>query len=213
MSVRLVSEKDFELEVLRSETPVLVDLFADWCSPCKQLEPVLAQLSVELEGKLKIVRVNIERSPIIARTFRVQSIPMLVLFSQGQPVDQLLGAVDKKTLLEFVRPVLGGSSLEIEPKELRELVLQQRAIPIDIREESAYRRYRIPGALNIPADKIADQQNRLRSKDGRFAVLYSRGEDEAKQLAEKLKEQGIEVGYLKGGFLNWEVEALEIERG
>ncbi len=213
MPVQLVSDHNFESEVLRSETPVLVDLYADWCSPCKQMEPILEQLATELEGRLKVVRVDVERSPIIARSFRVQSIPMLVLFSQGRPVDQLMGAVDKKTLLDFIRPVLATSSNEIEPKELRELLLRQRAIAVDIREAAVYQRYRIPGALNLPAETITEQRDQLRSTDGRLRVLYSRSDDDAKALAEQLAEQGIEVAYLKGGFLNWEVEGFDVERG
>jgi len=138
---------------------------------------------------------------------------MLVLFSQGRPVDQLMGAVDKNTLMEFVKPVLATSSAEVEPKDLRELLLRQRAIAVDIREAAVYQRYRIPGALNLPAETVPEQRDKLRSTDGRIRVLYSRSDDDAKALAEKLTEQGIEVGYLKGGFLNWEVEGFEVERG
>ena len=93
MPIPLVSEQDFEREVLRAELPVLVDLFADWCQPCKQLTPILEQVATELQGKLKIVRVDVERSPILARSFRVQSIPMLVLIAQGRPVDQVVNEV------------------------------------------------------------------------------------------------------------------------
>jgi thioredoxin 1 len=214
MPVKIIAEKDFEREVLRSEVAVLVDLYADWCAPCKQMEPTLEQLSVELEGKLKVVRVDIEKSPLLARSFRVQSIPMLVLFSQGRPVDQVVGAVDKKTLLEFVKPVLGASSSnEVEPKELKELIARKRAVAVDIRDENTFKRYRIPGALNIPAETIMNDLQRLRPKDGRVRVLYSRSDADAKDLAEKLGEKGLAVGYLKGGFLNWEVEGLEVERG
>jgi len=177
------------------------------------MEPILEQLSIELEGRLKVVRVDVERSPIIARSFRVQSIPMLVLFNQGRPIDQLMGAVEKKALLDFVKPVLATSSSEIEPKELRELLLRQRVIPVDIREASVYQRYRIPGALNLPSETVAEQVDMLRPTDGRIRVLYSRSDDDAKALAEKLTEQGIEVGYLKGGFLNWEAEGFDVEKG
>src|SRR5689334_1376681 len=99
MAMMLVAEKDFERDVLRSELPVLVDLYADWCQPCKQLEPILNQLEGELTGKVKIVRVNIDHSPNVARAFRVQSIPMMVLLHQGRPIDQIMGLADKKTIL------------------------------------------------------------------------------------------------------------------
>src|SRR5262249_39374584 len=91
MPIPLISEQDFEREVLRANVPVLVDLYADWCQPCKQLTPILEQISQELSGKLKIVRVDVEKSQLLARSFRVQSIPMLVLIAQGRPVDQIVG--------------------------------------------------------------------------------------------------------------------------
>ena len=121
MPIPLVSEQDFEREVLRAELPVLVDLFADWCQPCKQLTPILEQVSNELNGKLKIVRVDVERSPVLARSFRVQSIPMLVLISQGRPVDQVVGLVDKKALLEMLQPFLPTAADEVTPKDLQQL--------------------------------------------------------------------------------------------
>src|SRR4249920_1372049 len=106
MAIPLVAEQDFEREVLRADLPVLVDLYADWCQPCKQLAPILEQVQNELSGKLKIVRVDIERSPMLARSFRVQSIPLMVLIVQGRPVEQLPGLVDKKAVLEMVQPYL-----------------------------------------------------------------------------------------------------------
>ena len=213
MPVLLVSESDFEKEVLRSELPVLVDLYADWCAPCKDMAPILEQLSTELEGALKIVRVDVESSPALARGFRVRSIPMLVLISGGRPVDQVVGAVDKKAIMALLKPVLPRSSNELEPAELAELLAQRRVVPVDVRDPSAYGRYRIPGALSLPATAIMDRLSELRETDGRLPVLYSRSTDEAKELSEKIISQGVEVAYLKGGFLHWEADGLEVERG
>src|ERR1700749_4084725 len=122
MPIPLVGEQDFEREVLRAGLPVVVDLYADWCQPCKQLTPILEQVAQELSGKLKIVRIDVEKSPMIARSFRVQSIPMLVLIAQGRPVDQVVGLVDKKTLLEMVQPYLPAASDEVAPKELQQML-------------------------------------------------------------------------------------------
>ena len=106
MALQLVNDNDFEREVLRAELPVLVDLYADWCQPCKQIEPILQQLSTELQGKIKFTRVNVDHSPMVARAFRVQSIPMLVLLQAGKPVDQLMGAVDKRAIMQMLQPVM-----------------------------------------------------------------------------------------------------------
>jgi len=213
MPIPLVSEQEFEREVLRSEIPVLVDLYADWCQPCKQLTPILEQVGSELSGKLKIVRVDVERSPMLARSFRVQSIPMLVLIAQGRPVDQIVGLTDKKTLLEMVQPFLPTAADEITPKDLQQLLSLRRVVPVDIRDAAAFARYRIPSAINIPKDDLLAKARELAPTDGRLRVLYGRTSDEAKTLAEGVRNAGIEVAYLVGGFLHWEADGGEVERG
>jgi thioredoxin 1 len=213
MPIPLVSEQDFEREVLRAEVPVLVDLFADWCQPCKQLTPILEQIGSELSGKLKIIRVDVERSPMLARSFRVQSIPMLVLIAQGRPVDQVVGLVDKKTILEMVQPYLPAAADEITPKDLQQLLSLKRVVPVDVREAAAFARYRIPGAVHLPKEDLPTRMRELAPTDGRLRVLYGRTSDEAKGLAETVRNAGVEVAYLVGGFLHWEADGGEVERG
>lgn len=213
MPLQSVTDGDFEQQVLRSELPVLVDLHADWCQPCKALEPILNEVAVELAGKLKIVRVDIEKNPHLARGFRVQSIPMMVLIHQGRPVDQVTGLVDKKTILEMVRPVLPASSSELSTKDLAVLIQQKRVLPVDIRPASSFARYRIPTAINVPLEEAAQHAEQLLPRDGRLRVLYGRTTDEAKELAEQMQAQGIQIGHLTGGFLHWEADGFEVERG
>lgn len=213
MPIPLVAERDFEREVLRAELPVLVDLYADWCQPCKQLVPILEQLGTELSGKLKIVRVDVEKSPLLARSFRVQSIPMLVLIAQGRPVDQVVGLVDKKALLEMVQPYLPVAADEVAPKELQQLLKLGQVQAVDIREPVAFARYRIPGAINIPKDEILQRARELAPSDGRLRVLYGRTSDDAKELAEKVRNAGTDVAFLAGGFLHWEADGGDVERG
>jgi thioredoxin 1 len=213
MPIPLVSEQDFEREVLRAEVPVLVDLYADWCQPCKALTPILEQVANELTGKLKIVRVDVERSPNLARSFRVQSIPMLVLLAQGRPVDQVVGLVDKKALLEMVLPHLPAAADEVTPKDLQQLLKLRRVLPVDVRDAATFGRYRIPGAINLVRDDVLAHAGELMPTDGRLRVLYGRTTDDAKDLAEKLREGGIEVAFLVGGFLHWEADGGEVERG
>jgi thioredoxin 1/putative thioredoxin len=213
MPIPLVAEQDFEREVLRANLPVLVDLYADWCQPCKQLTPILEQVANELQGKLKIVRIDVEKSPLIARSFRVQSIPMLVLLAQGRPVDQVVGLVDKKTLLEMVQPFLPAAADEVNTKDLQQLLKLGRVVPVDVRDAGTYARYRIPGAINIAKDDVLARVRELAPNDGRLRVLYGRTSDDAKELAEKVREQGVEVAFLAGGFLHWEADGGEVERG
>jgi rhodanese-related sulfurtransferase len=143
----------------------------------------------------------------------VQSIPMLVLIAQGRPVDQAIGLVDKKHILTMVQPHLPAAADEVTPKDLQQLLLAKRALPVDVRELSAFSRYHIPGALHMPKDDLATRVAELLPQDGRLRVLYGRTTDEAKELAEAVRSSGMDVAYLVGGFLHWEAEGLEVERG
>jgi thioredoxin 1/putative thioredoxin len=213
MPVLSVTDATFEREVLRSEIPVLIDLHADWCQPCKQLAPIVEEVSRELEGKLKVVKIDIDRNPMVAQSFRVQSIPMLVVIHGGQVAGHHLGLLSKQQLLQLVEPVLPAEAAEVKPQELAQLLTARRAVPVDVREPAAYARYRIPGAKNVPAEQVVARAAELRPTDGRIRVLYARSTDEAKELAEKLRGSGVEVGFLAGGFLHWEADGLEVERG
>lgn len=212
MTVHAVTDATFEAEVLRSELPVLVDLYADWCQPCKQLSPIVAEVAEELAGKLKVVKVDVDRSPMIAQTFRATSIPMLLVIAQGRVVQQHVGVLDKPSLLRLVEPVLPRSAAEVSTQELAAWLAQGKALPVDIRDEASFSRYRIPTAIHIPADQLASRTKDLQPFDGRIRVLYGRS-DEAKEWGEKLQGDGIQVGYLAGGFLHWEADGLEVERG
>ena len=101
-----VDEKNFEAEVLKSSLPVLVDFWAEWCGPCKMIAPVIDQLSVELQGKMKIAKVNVDESSPLAGQFNVMSIPTLLIFKGGKPVDQIVGAMPKDKLLIKLNPHL-----------------------------------------------------------------------------------------------------------
>jgi thioredoxin len=213
MPVMKVTEATFEREVLAAQLPVLIDLTAAWCEPCKVLSPIVAQVANELEGKLKVVEVDVDRSPRIAQSFAVQSIPMLVLIAGGQIVDQSLGLVDKAAILKMVKPVLPAAANEVAPKDLAELLKRGRVVPVDVREASYYARYHIPGAVNVPAADVPTRAKELLPKDGRVRVLYGRTTDDAKTLAEALRAEGVDVAFLAGGFLHWEADGFEVERG
>jgi thioredoxin 1 len=213
MAVVNVTEQDFEQQVLRSDQPVLVDLAADWCQPCKQLEPILRQLSEELAGKIKFVRVDVDRSPRLARAFQAQSIPMLVLIKDGRPVDQIVGMADKRTIMALLQPVIPVAADEVAPEDFAALLQAGRAVPVDIRDGSSYARNRIPGAISLPAAELLGRVAELQAKDGKVRILYGRGSDEAKELTAKAREAGAQVGFLSGGFLHWEAAGLGVERG
>ncbi len=212
MTVHSVTDATFEAEVIRSELPVLVDLYADWCQPCKQLSPIVAQVAEELAGKIKAVKVDVDRNPMVAQTFRAQSIPMLLVLYQGKVVQHHLGVLDKPGLLRLLEPVLPRSAAEVRAEELAAWLAQGKALPVDIRDAASYQRFRIPTAIHIPADELAGRADELQPFDGRIRVLYGRS-DEAKEWSEKLQADGVQVGFLSGGFLHWEADGLDVERG
>jgi thioredoxin 1 len=95
-----LSEINFEQEVLKSNTPVLVDFWAVWCGPCKMIAPIVDELSVEYEGKLKIGKVDVDNHQQIAMQYGIRSIPTLLIFKDGKVVEQIVGAAPKKSLVE-----------------------------------------------------------------------------------------------------------------
>jgi thioredoxin 1 len=93
-----VTEATFDQEVLKSDTPVIVDFWAEWCGPCHAVAPVLDRIAAEREGKLKIVKVNIDEEQGLALKYGVQSIPNMILFEKGEPKASAVGAQPKGML-------------------------------------------------------------------------------------------------------------------
>ena len=93
-----VNEANFKEEVLDSPIPVLVDFWAEWCVPCKMVEPIVEEIAKEKAGKLKVVRINVDDNQNIAIQYGIMSIPTLMIFSNGKLVDQIVGAVPKRVI-------------------------------------------------------------------------------------------------------------------
>ncbi len=102
MTTVTVSDASFDADVLKSSEPVVVDFWAEWCGPCKMIAPALEEISNEMEGKVKVVKLNIDENQETAIKFGVRSIPTLILFKDGQPAATQVGAAPKGKLLDWV---------------------------------------------------------------------------------------------------------------
>jgi thioredoxin 1 len=104
--VQQVSDSSFEADVLQSDLPVLIDFWAPWCGPCKQIAPVVDELAKEYAGRLKIVKMNVDDNPQTPSKYGVRGIPNLILFKGGQVRDQIIGAVPKAQLVKAINQVV-----------------------------------------------------------------------------------------------------------
>lgn len=98
-----VSDDTFDKEVLQSSEPVFVDFFAEWCGPCKAMTPALQQVAAEMKGKVKFVKLDVDQNPNITQQYRIQAMPTLMIFKNGQVAAQRVGAlVQKKQLQDWI---------------------------------------------------------------------------------------------------------------
>lgn len=103
MAVLKTSDNDFETDVLKSDTPVVVDFWAEWCQPCKQIAPFLEELASDFDGKVKVAKVNIDDNPLTPTKYGVRGIPTLMVFKNGEIAATKVGALPKSKLFEWVQ--------------------------------------------------------------------------------------------------------------
>jgi thioredoxin 1 len=105
-NVREVTDNTFAQEVLQSTPPVLVDFWADWCGPCKAIAPIVEELAREYEGRLKVMKLDVDENPRTASTYKVQSIPTLLVFKDGKLAERIVGAVPKQVIIDKLESVV-----------------------------------------------------------------------------------------------------------
>jgi thioredoxin len=105
-NVHEISDQSFEAEVLKSPVPVLIDFWAPWCAPCRAIAPVVEELAKEYQGRIKVVKLNVDDNPNTPQRYGVRGIPNLILFQGGTVREQIVGAVPKKRLVDAITQVV-----------------------------------------------------------------------------------------------------------
>ncbi len=210
--IPFVTEREFEREVIRSELPVMIEFTSDRFPACKQVAPEVDAFANEMQGKVKTIKVDIEKAPLLVRELRVQSVPTFMVFAEQRIVDAQMGVLSRKQLRGMVEPYLPRQAGALKARELFELLKQGAVVPVDTRDAAAFARAHIPGAKNMPIEEIEGRLAELYMLAGQ-PVLYCRAGDKTKDLAQRLDEQGVPAAFVEGGFLGWEAEGLGIERG
>lgn len=210
ISIPLLTEANFQQEVLGTDLPVVVDFMASWCGPCKTMAPEFEAAAAELAGRAKFVKVDIDQSRGLAQKLRIQSVPTTMVFVGGRLANAKAGAMRRNQIRELVEPFLPHAEGAITAAEAAEMLKRGQIVMVDTREAQVYQRRHIPGATHIPLEEIPTRLAELHMLPAP-AVLYCRSGDKTKGLSDEMTQQGLTLPFLEGGMLAWESDGFPTE--
>ena len=174
--IKDTDEKNFAKDVLQAsrEAPVIVDFWAPWCGPCKTLGPILEKTVTAARGKVRLVKIDIDKSPRIAQQLRIQSIPAVYAFHNGQPVDGFVGALPESQVKAFVNRLAGAAG----PGPIEEVLAEAKAAAVAGDQQ---------GAIHVYQEVLAQEPDHPAALGGLAKLLAQAGQlDQAKQLLAKV---------------------------
>jgi len=211
-TIPFVTEREFEQLVGLGETPVLAQFVAEWSQPCKAAAPEVEAFAAEVQGKIAVVNIDVDKSPDVAQQLRIQSLPTFMLFTEQRLADAKVGPLNRKALRAMAEPYMPRAEGLLKVRELAELMKQGAVTPVDVRDASAFNRAHLPNAVSLPAEEIEGRLAELYMLPAQPALYDRSGGDKLQELAKKLADGGTPVAFLEGGILAWEAEGLKIER-
>lgn len=199
-----VTDATFERDVLKADRPVLVDFWATWCAPCRQVAPILEELAAELKDTITVAKLDVDEAKQTAARFRIQSIPTFVLFDKGKPIGALQGAAPKAKFEKFLQqhvPALKAPVINVG--ELASLIQSGHPLRLfDIREERDFARSHLRHAKCVAPEQLDETLAGLPKED--LVVLICRTGEKSKAEAQKRADGDGRVVALEKGLLEWE---------
>ena len=190
MATKSITDESFEKDVINAEKPTVVDFWAEWCGPCKQLGPSLESVVQSYGGKVKLVKVDIDKNQELAQQLRIQSVPTVYAFFQGQPIDGFQGALPENEIKKFVNKVVSSSGGEDKEKQVEELlkVAEQKFIDNEIDE-----------SYDLFSKLISLEANNPKIIAGFGKCLISQGKiEEAEDLIDSLEDEILNNNSIQG---------------
>ena len=206
MALPVIAEQDFEREVLRSELPVLIDFTPTGARPAKRSRPRSRPSRASSRARPRSSRSTSTTRSASPPSLRIQAVPTFMVFARGRPVAAEQGVLRRNQLREMVEPFLPRAEGAIRAVELAQAMQRGAGRRRSTRATRAPTAARAsPARRNIPIEEIESRLAELHMLPG-APILYCRSGDKTKEMADKLAEQGVPVGFLEGGFLAWEAE-------